>query len=104
MPLASPHYDSATLEKLDRYAHAIGLAFQVQDDVLDVIADTDVLGKTQGADIALNKPTYPALLGLEQAQQKANDLIVCALRQLDDLPYETQTLAELAQFVIKRKN
>jgi len=102
--IASPQCDTATLEKLDQYAHAIGLAFQVQDDVLDVTADTDTLGKMQGADIALNKPTYPALLGLEKAQKKANDLIAFALQQLDGLPYETQTLAELAQFVIKRKN
>jgi geranylgeranyl pyrophosphate synthase len=66
------------LDRLDSYAHSIGLAFQVQDDVLDVTADTETLGKPQGADIALNKPTYPALMGLQQAQQKAYDLIELA--------------------------
>jgi len=100
--LASEQADDAILAKLDKYAFCIGLAFQVQDDVLDVTADTDTLGKTQGADIALNKPTYPALLGLEAAQKKAADLIKQALAELDDLPFNTQILAALALFVINR--
>lgn len=102
--LASANVSDETLKKLDHYAYCIGLAFQVQDDVLDVISSTETLGKTQGADMALNKPTYPALLGLEAAQQKAKDLITQALADLDDLPYNTETLAALAQFVVQRKN
>jgi len=102
--LAAPSVSKEELEALDNYAYCIGLAFQVQDDVLDVIADTDTLGKPQGADIALNKPTYPALLGLEVAQKKASDLIDNALAELNKLPYNTQTLAELAQFVVQRKH
>ncbi|OUR64405.1 geranyl transferase [Methylophaga sp. 42_25_T18] len=102
--LASANSDDNSLTKLDRYAYCIGLAFQVQDDVLDVIADTDTLGKTQGADIALNKPTYPALMGLEQAQQKAHDLIEQAQAQLDDLAFDTQALSALAQFVVQRSH
>ncbi|PCH63269.1 MAG: (2E,6E)-farnesyl diphosphate synthase [Gammaproteobacteria bacterium] len=102
--LASTNSDDSSLTKLDRYAYCIGLAFQVQDDVLDVIADTDTLGKTQGADIALNKPTYPALMGLEQAQQKAHDLIEQAQAQLDDLAFDTQALSALAQFVVQRSH
>jgi geranylgeranyl pyrophosphate synthase len=102
--LALHDVNDATLAKLDHYAHCIGLAFQVQDDVLDVTSTTETLGKAQGADIALNKPTYPALLGLEAAQQKATDLIDQALAALDDLPYNTETLAALAQFVVQRKN
>lgn len=102
--LACSTVNETTLAKLDIYAHCIGLAFQVQDDVLDVISNTETLGKTQGADIALNKPTYPALLGLEEAQQKATDLIEQALAALNDLPYNTTTLAALAQFVVQRKN
>ncbi len=102
--LACADVNDATLAKLDSYAHSIGLAFQVQDDVLDVVASTETLGKTQGADIALNKPTYPALLGLEAAEQKAADLIDQALAALDDLPYNTQTLTALAQFVVQRSH
>lgn len=100
--LASITANDTILTKLDRYAWCIGLAFQVQDDVLDVIADTDTLGKTQGADIALNKPTYPALMGLNAAKQKALDLIDDALAQLEELPYNTQILANLANFVVQR--
>jgi len=100
--LTSTVANDAILAKLDRYAWCIGLAFQVQDDVLDVIADTDTLGKTQGADIALNKPTYPALIGLNAAKQKAFDLIDDALAQLEELPYDTQILANLANFVVQR--
>jgi len=100
--LTSTVANDATLAKLDRYAWCIGLAFQVQDDVLDVIADTDTLGKTQGADIALNKPTYPALMGLNAAKQKAFDLIDDALAQLEELPYDTKILANLANFVVQR--
>lgn len=102
--LASSQVDTKTLAKLDTYAHCIGLAFQVQDDVLDVTADTHILGKTQGADIALNKPTYPALAGLASAQQKAVDLIEQALAELDDLPFNTQALAALASFVVHRSH
>jgi geranylgeranyl pyrophosphate synthase len=102
--LATHTWDEETLAILDTYAYSIGLAFQVQDDVLDVIADTETLGKTQGADIALNKPTYPALMGLEQAQQKAQDLIARAHKQLDSLPQDTTVLAALADFVVQRSH
>lgn len=102
--LSSSQIDETILAKLDIYAFCIGLAFQVQDDVLDVIADTDTLGKMQGADIALNKPTYPALLGLDSAQKKASDLIDNALFELDGLPYNTEILEALAHFVVDRSH
>ncbi|WP_295513153.1 polyprenyl synthetase family protein, partial [Thiolapillus sp.] len=63
------------LAKLEHYAKAIGLAFQVQDDILDITENTHTLGKTQGKDAADNKPTYPALLGLDGARQKARELL-----------------------------
>ncbi len=100
--LAARNIASSDKQHLQDYAANIGLAFQVQDDVLDVTADTATLGKTQGADIALNKPTYPALLGLEAAQQKANDLIEAAHDALNAIPYDTQQLAALANFVVQR--
>ncbi|GAL19796.1 dimethylallyltransferase [Vibrio maritimus] len=67
------------LPQLENYAEAIGLAFQVQDDILDIVSDTETLGKPQGSDVELNKSTYPALLGLEGAQQKATQLFEEAL-------------------------
>lgn len=102
--LAYEHITQQQLTKLDAYAHSIGLAFQVQDDVLDVTADTETLGKPQGADIALNKPTYPALMGLQQAQQKAYDLINLAHQQLQSFEQDMTVLAKLADFVIERSH
>jgi geranylgeranyl pyrophosphate synthase len=102
--LAYNNISQQQLDKLDSYAHSIGLAFQVQDDVLDVTADTETLGKVQGADIALNKPTYPALMGLEQAKQKAQELISIAHQQLQSFEQDTSVLAKLADFVIERSH
>ena len=102
--LACDSITDEQLARLDSYAHSIGLAFQVQDDVLDVTADTATLGKPQGADIALNKPTYPALMGLQQAQQKAYDLIELAHQQLQSFEQDTTVLAKLADFVIERSH
>jgi len=102
--LASHHVTDNILHQLSEYGACIGLAFQVHDDVLDVISDTDTLGKTQGADIALNKPTYPALIGLQEAQQKAADLIDKSLAILDDLPYDTQALTALSHFIVQRRH
>ncbi|MDB1124642.1 (2E,6E)-farnesyl diphosphate synthase [Vibrio algarum] len=92
------------LPLLDRYADAIGLAFQVQDDILDIISDTETLGKPQGSDQDLNKATYPSLLGLDGAQHKAQTLLQEALHALDAIPYNTQLLEEFARYVIERKN
>lgn len=93
---------SSLISALDTYARAVGLAFQVQDDILDIEGDTAVLGKQQGADEALNKPTYPALLGLEGARKKATDLVEEAVASLSELPGDTSTLAALARYIISR--
>lgn len=93
------------LPLLDRYAEAIGLAFQVQDDILDVVGDTAVIGKRQGADQDLGKSTYPSLLGLENARAKARDLYQEALDALELLAahsYNTTALQALASFIIER--
>jgi len=94
--------DDRVAAALVTYAEAIGLAFQVQDDILDIESDTATLGKTQGADQALNKPTYPALLGLDGAKQKAQELVAEAKAALKVLPGDTGTLAALAQYIIER--
>lgn len=91
------------LTPLRQYAKNIGLAFQVQDDILDVTSDTQTLGKTQGADEARNKPTYPALLGLEGAKQKAKELHLDSLKALDQLgQFDTFRLAQISEFIISR--
>lgn len=87
---------------LDTYAAAIGLAFQVQDDILDVTADTATLGKQQGADIARNKPTYVSLLGLDGARQKAQELHQQALDVLYSFGENAIYLRALSSYIIQR--
>lgn len=94
--------DEVALKQLTVYADAIGLAFQVQDDILDIESDTATLGKQQGADIALNKPTYPALLGLDGAKEKAKQLHQIALDALKLLSGDTSALEQLADYIITR--
>jgi geranylgeranyl pyrophosphate synthase len=94
--------DEPTLAQLTVYANAIGLAFQVQDDILDIESDTATLGKQQGADVALNKPTYPALLGLEGAKDKAKQLHQLAVGALQNLSGDTRALEQLADYIISR--
>ncbi|MFW7523884.1 (2E,6E)-farnesyl diphosphate synthase [Vibrio ostreicida] len=92
------------LPLLDRYADAVGLAFQVQDDILDIISDTETLGKPQGSDQQLDKSTYPSLLGLNGAINKADNLLHEALQALNAIPYNTEFLEEFARYVVERKN
>ncbi|MGF1739541.1 (2E,6E)-farnesyl diphosphate synthase [Vibrio profundum] len=94
----------AVLDKLDQYADAVGLAFQVQDDILDVISDTATLGKPQGSDEQMNKSTYPALLGIDGAIAKAQSLLTDALLALEAIPYNTELLEQFARYVIERKH
>jgi farnesyl diphosphate synthase len=94
----------ATRDALSRYGHAIGLAFQVVDDILDVTQDTEVLGKTAGKDQEQSKPTYVSLMGLQGAQRHAHELHEQALQALSAsaLP-DTQRLRELADLVVRRQ-
>ncbi|MFJ4144994.1 polyprenyl synthetase family protein [Pseudomonas sp. NPDC089734] len=102
--LASGHADQPRLDALQVYARAIGLAFQVQDDILDVESDTATLGKRQGADIARDKPTYPALLGLEPAKAYALELRDQALEALRPFDAAAEPLRELARYIVERRH
>jgi farnesyl diphosphate synthase len=87
---------------LAEYAQFIGLAYQVQDDIIDLTSTEEELGKPVGSDLVANKSTYPALLGLQGAQDKAENLLQQALQALTRLPYNTQSLADFATFIVKR--
>ena len=102
--LAKPGLAKETADKLDHFAKCVGLAFQIQDDILDEESDTQTLGKTQGKDRDHNKPTYPALLGLAGAKQKAADLHADALASLAGFGAEADYLRGLASFIIQRKS
>jgi farnesyl diphosphate synthase len=100
--LSQPTVSGHLLQHLDHYAKCIGLAFQIRDDILDVISDTAILGKHQGADIARNKPTYPSLLGLEGARQHAFTLYEDALKSLTAFGSEADTLRQIAAYIVDR--
>ncbi len=102
--LASGKADERSLLALQNYARAIGLAFQVQDDILDVESDTATLGKTQGKDQANDKPTYPALLGLDAAKAYALELRDLALHALRPFDEAAEPLRELARFIVERRS
>ncbi len=102
--LASGRADASSLEALHRYAEAVGLAFQVQDDILDVESDTATLGKTQGKDQAHDKPTYPALLGLDAAKAYALALRDQALAALEGFGDNAEPLRALARYIVERRN
>ncbi len=93
---------SAQRSALDSYAGAVGLAFQVVDDILDVTADSSQLGKTAGKDAADNKPTYVSLLGLDEARQLAESLRGDAHKALAPLGDAAAPLAALADFIVLR--
>ncbi|MGH8502829.1 MAG: (2E,6E)-farnesyl diphosphate synthase [Gammaproteobacteria bacterium] len=94
--------DALALNDLDHFAKCIGLAFQIRDDILDVEGDTAILGKTQGADHARDKPTYPALLGLEQAKARAHDLHDDALASLARFDERADLLRDIARYIVMR--
>jgi len=100
--LAAPQSTADDLRILRDWSHAIGLAFQVQDDILDETGDTQTLGKQQGSDAALAKATYPALLGLEQAIAKRDALHEKALHALSQLPYNTDIFVEFTHYIVTR--
>ncbi len=92
------------LAALVRFGHAIGLAFQIADDVLDVTSTSDQLGKTAGRDAALGKQTYPALLGVDGAQERASALVADACEAVAASGLESARLQRLAKFVILRES
>jgi farnesyl diphosphate synthase len=100
--LAKADMDAFRADRLDHYAKCIGLSFQVQDDILDEESDTATLGKTQGKDKDSDKPTYPALLGLSGAKQKARELHEQALDSLSCFGAEADILRDLSLYIIQR--
>jgi farnesyl diphosphate synthase len=101
--LAHSATPDATLERLADYGRCLGLAFQITDDILDVEADTATLGKPQGSDAARAKPTYPAILGLDEAKSAARHLHRQALASLGGLGDNARFLADIADYILERR-
>jgi geranylgeranyl diphosphate synthase, type II len=89
--------------KLRAFGQAVGLAFQIVDDVLDVTQTSEQLGKTAGKDTSSEKATYPALFGIEASLEKADALVNEAFRELGSFGDRAATLKELARFLVERK-
>ncbi len=100
--LTDPDITPQRLSSLRDYADRVGLAFQIQDDVLDVIGDTAILGKPQGSDKSLNKPTYTSMLGLDEARNRATGLANEAVETLSGFGSEAEMLRKLARYIVER--
>jgi farnesyl diphosphate synthase len=100
--MCNPDISAAELDMLDNYSRCIGLSFQIQDDILDVIGDTETLGKPQGSDEEQQKPTYPAILGLEASKQRALEQHELALKHLEPLGERADTLRHLSAYIVER--
>ena len=100
--LSIDNVDQESLSRISQYAKCIGLAFQIKDDILDIESDTETLGKPQGSDIAMNKPTYPNLLGMDGAKKAADDLYNEALECLGAFDKKADMLRAIADYIVKR--
>lgn len=100
--LASETLDDATMKALTEYSEAIGLAFQIHDDILDVTSSTEILGKTAHSDENLEKSTFPALLGLEGAKDYERKVYEKAVSALAPLKGDTSLLREFAEYIVTR--
>lgn len=91
------------MDILSDYSLCIGLSFQIQDDILDVISDTETLGKPQGSDIEQEKPTFPAILGLEKSKAMALEQHEMALKHLEPLDEKADSLRQLSAYIVERQ-
>lgn len=101
--LASNDNDEINQRALKEFGNAIGLAFQIQDDILDIEAETQALGKQQGLDNRNNKVTYPKLVGINQAKEKVESLYGNALQAINYLGHKAQLLRDLTNHMLVRK-
>jgi len=104
MGAACGNPSDADWDALTEAGQAIGLAFQIQDDILDETASTETLGKTQGRDQLLGKSTFPSLLGIKASAEQANELVEIAYKALARLSGDTTILEQLARLSVERTN
>jgi len=102
--LSSDKISVKQFDALDHYARKIGLSFQVQDDILDVTSETAVLGKPQGSDAALSKPTFPSIIGLTESTEMALDLHQQALDALKGFSEEADILRTISHWFVERSH
>ena len=96
--------DEASLAALTSYGEAVGLAFQIADDILDIEGTTEQLGKDAGSDQARGKATYPAIMGLAESKRRANELVGMALQSLAAFDEKAEPLREIARYIVARQS
>ncbi len=102
--IASNMDDPEIFAHFAHFSEKVGLAFQIRDDILDIQADTKTLGKPQGSDAAQNKPTYPSIVGVEQAENTANNLLQEALDEIKDLDERAENLRAISKYMVTRNS
>jgi geranylgeranyl diphosphate synthase type II len=90
------------MEIIRNYGRSIGLAFQIVDDILDIVSTTEELGKDAGSDIEKGKATYPSIVGLEKSRERARELYEESIKALDGLTCDTTILRSIAAYIITR--
>lgn len=96
--------DGKRLEAITRYGEAVGLAFQIADDILDIEGTTEQIGKDAGSDQARGKATYPAVVGLAESKVRASELVATAVESLAGFGEKADPLREIATYIVKRKS
>lgn len=104
LPARAMGVSEVELECLDIFARGVGLAFQIQDDLLDVEGDPKLVGKACGADSRLGKATFPALLGVEESRRRAQELLFESLQALERWGEEAELLRHLGRYIVERKH
>jgi geranylgeranyl pyrophosphate synthase len=100
--LSLSNLSTEKFDALDTYAKSIGLSFQIQDDILDVVGDTQTLGKPQGSDMERDKPTFPSIIGLDASREKAQDLHQNAINALSIFGEEADILRYISAWFVER--
>ena len=95
--------DESQLQAITSYGEKIGLAFQIADDILDIVGDSEAMGKTAGADEQKGKMTYPSVLGLEKSKKMQSELVNSAVDSLKEFDRGAEPLRQIAQYIIERK-
>ena len=101
--MCKQHVSKDEIDMLGEYALCIGLSFQIQDDILDVVSDTKTLGKPQGSDEKQKKPTFPAIIGLKESQQRALEQHQRALKILEPMDKKADSLRQLSAYIVERQ-
>lgn len=99
-----PTMTPAGLHSLERFIDALGLAFQIRDDILDIEGSSDVIGKPQGSDLELDKATYPSLFGMQTAKDRTQELLELALASIEHLGEPADILRWIGNYIVQRES